>query len=167
MCWSHRYYRVDDEFADRRRPAGREHTDVVTAPASLRVSDADCQQVIDQLKRHTSEGRLTLEEFEARVDEALLARTGADLRPVLRELPPLEPNRQVSSRSFVPATWIRPTVAAAVVVALVWLVVGHVLLWPLLVVAFVWLPRRAGRHARRHQWERSRPPDTDDKVTFV
>jgi hypothetical protein len=162
VCWSRHYYRIDDEFADRRRSARRQHPDVVTAPASLRVSDADRQQVIDQLKRHTSDGRLTLEEFEARVDEALLARTGADLRPVLRELPPLEPNRQAS---FVPAMWIRPAVAAAVMVALVWLVVGHVLLWPLLVMAFLWLPRRGGRHAWRHQQERSRPPD--DEVTFV
>jgi uncharacterized iron-regulated membrane protein len=167
MCWSRHYYRIDDEFADRRRPARRQHTDVVTAPASFRVSDADRQQVIDQLKRHTTEGRLTLDEFEARVDEALLARTGADLRPVLRELPPLEPSREVSSRSFVPGMWIRPAVAAAVVVALVSLVVGHLLLWPLFVVAFLWLPRSRGRHVRRQQQERSVPPDGDEEVTFV
>jgi DUF1707 SHOCT-like domain len=165
MCWSRHYYRMDEEFADRRRPARRQPTDVVTAPANLRVSDADRQRVIDQLKRHTSEGRLTLDEFEARVDEALAARTGADLRPVLRELPPLEPNRHVSSRSAVPAVWLRPVVVAAVLVALVWLVVGHVVLWPLFVVAFFWLPRR--RHLAGRHRERSRPSDGDDEMTFV
>lgn len=57
----------------------------------LRASDAERERIIEVLRRHTADGRLTLEEFEQRVGEALAATTRADLGPVLRELPPLQP----------------------------------------------------------------------------
>ena len=59
MCWSsHRAIR--DSWVVERRPR-----------ADVRASDADRQATIDQLSRHTGDGRLTLEDFEARVDEAV------------------------------------------------------------------------------------------------
>ena len=58
----------------------------------LRASDADRERVIEQLRRHAADGRLTLDEFEDRVGEALAARTRDDLRPVMRELPQLPPD---------------------------------------------------------------------------
>ena len=65
--------------------------------ADERASDHDRQRVIDELRRHTADGRLTLDEFEERVEEALRATTHADLVHVLRELP-----QPVSARSGTP-----------------------------------------------------------------
>jgi hypothetical protein len=55
------------------------------------ASNAEREHVIDALRRHTADGRLTMDEFEERVAEALAARTRRDLEPVLRALPPLPP----------------------------------------------------------------------------
>ena len=53
----------------------------------VRASDGDRQRVADLLRQHTTEGRLTIEEYEQRVDAAYAARTVADLRPLLADLP--------------------------------------------------------------------------------
>ena len=74
MCWSsYHHYR----YEDRRRPR-RTVSDPVTMPGNTRVSDTERNRVIELLKQHTADGRLTLEEFETRVDETLTARTGND-----------------------------------------------------------------------------------------
>ena len=65
---------------------------------NLRASDAERQQVIDQLRQHAADGRLTMDEFEQRVAEALAAKTHADLEPALRELPSLERPAEVTPR---------------------------------------------------------------------
>ena len=53
----------------------------------LRASDAEREQAVAELREHAAEGRLTLEEFSQRVDEAYAARTVAELEQVKRELP--------------------------------------------------------------------------------
>jgi class 3 adenylate cyclase len=53
----------------------------------VRVSDADRDHVVDQLKRHLADGRLTTEEFSDRAGEAYASRTARDLEWCLRELP--------------------------------------------------------------------------------
>jgi hypothetical protein len=57
---------------------------------ALRAADSDREQVIDQLREHCAAGRLTLEEFEQRLEEVWAARTYMDLHQVTRELPRLE-----------------------------------------------------------------------------
>jgi class 3 adenylate cyclase len=52
-----------------------------------RISDVDRDAVIAQLRDHTAIGRLTLDEFDARVAEVYSARSPAELRWTLRELP--------------------------------------------------------------------------------
>jgi len=64
----------------------------------VRVSDAERTQTADLLRRHLSEGRLTMEEFSDRVEEAYEARTRADLQHTLRELPDLSRPRPRPSR---------------------------------------------------------------------
>jgi hypothetical protein len=72
----------------------------MTAPeGQLRASDAERERIIDVLRRHTADGRLTLEEFEERVGEALAATTRDDLGPVLRDLPPLPAAAPVEARA--------------------------------------------------------------------
>jgi hypothetical protein len=106
MCWQ-RHEWFDGSVAassDGRRP-------------EVRVSDADRHAVIDELQRHTGDGRLTLDEFEQRVDEVLQARTGAELDATMRDLPraaPRPPRRSHRARRpFRPGL-----VAVLVVVAL-------------------------------------------------
>ena len=84
MCRSsYHHYR----YEDRRSATPLSVSDPVASPDTIRVSDTDRNRVIELLKQHTADGRLTLEEFETRVDETLAARTGSELRMVLRELP--------------------------------------------------------------------------------
>jgi class 3 adenylate cyclase len=60
-------------------------------PSSVRISDAERNAVVELLRQHTSEGRLTLDEFSDRVGEVFAARTRADLDAVLVDLPGPEP----------------------------------------------------------------------------
>jgi hypothetical protein len=56
----------------------------------IRASDDDRQRVLAALERHTGAGRLTLDEFAARVEAACGARTLDDLAAVTRDLPALD-----------------------------------------------------------------------------
>ena len=60
---------------------------VSDASPDIRVSDAERQRVVDRLRDETSAGRLTLDEFDERVGEALGAKTRAQLLHAMRELP--------------------------------------------------------------------------------
>jgi Domain of unknown function (DUF1707) len=53
----------------------------------IRVADADRERAVVELREHAVAGRLTLEEFGERVDQAYAARTRGELDVVLRELP--------------------------------------------------------------------------------
>jgi hypothetical protein len=53
----------------------------------LLVGDAERASAVAELRRHHDAGRLTLEEFEGRLDDAQRARTESDLRQALRQLP--------------------------------------------------------------------------------
>jgi hypothetical protein len=57
----------------------------------LRVSDAEREAVADLLRDQTTAGRLTLSEFEARLDEVFAAQNGRQLQAALRELPVTAP----------------------------------------------------------------------------
>lgn len=53
----------------------------------IRISDADRNQVVELLRQHCSEGRLTLDEFSDRVGDVFAARTRADLEKATADLP--------------------------------------------------------------------------------
>ncbi len=130
------------------------------------MSDAERNRVVDVLKRHTADGRLTLDEFEARVEETLSARTGTELRAVLRELPSLETERSPRSR-VPPGPMTRLPFVAIAVAVVVWLTIGHFVLWPFVIVAVFCFRASAGRRPsappHRHAVDRT---DSDD-MTFV
>jgi hypothetical protein len=65
--------------------------------ASTRASDDDRRRVVGALERHTTAGRLRLDEFEQRVAAALAAITLADLAAIVSDLPPDEPVRSGAS----------------------------------------------------------------------
>lgn len=139
-------------------PAAAPTPQAADDPADLLIADRDRERVVDLLKRATSDGRLTIDEFGDRVEETYRARTGADLKNVLRQLPyelprlstipppPAAPHpagvypgppRQDRRRSS-PAPVFRPLIMIGVVFAIVALATGgHVLAaWPLLWLLF-------------------------------
>src|SRR5215469_459329 len=54
---------------------------------SLRIGDAEREAVAAELREHFAHGRLTLEEFNERLEAALAAKTQADLNHITRDLP--------------------------------------------------------------------------------
>jgi Domain of unknown function (DUF1707) len=59
----------------------------VAETPDLLVSDRDRARVVEELRAHFEAGRLTLEEFQGRLDELHEARTESQLASVLRQLP--------------------------------------------------------------------------------
>lgn len=84
---------------------------------SLRASDSDREQVAERLRHATSEGRLTGDELEERLEALYSARTYGDLDALVADLPVARSPRQ-------PGSTVRPWVAAGVVVTLVFGVLG-------------------------------------------
>lgn len=75
-------------------PPAKGHNGCVTSfpPPGLRVSDAEREPVVEQLRQAFMEGRLTKDEFDQRLALALSARTHGELAPVLTGLPvPVRP----------------------------------------------------------------------------
>jgi Domain of unknown function (DUF1707) len=79
----------------------------------LRVSDAERNQVVERLNQAVGEGRLSLAEFEDRLDGVLAARTQSELAPFTADLPeigtsaPLELRVRSSSLKRV-GRWVVP-----------------------------------------------------------
>lgn len=120
---------------------------IIEGMADLRASDADRQRVIDLLRTHTADGRLTLTEFEERVEEALRATTIGELQHVLRELP-VPPSVRTTPSTVAPRPQSRPRPPMWAVVALL-VVAGSILLghfaWWLIPLGFWTLGGCAGK----------------------
>jgi hypothetical protein len=58
-----------------------------TPEARVLVSDSDREHAVDRLQRAYTEGRLTSEEMESRLERALRARSHGDLRQAVADLP--------------------------------------------------------------------------------
>ncbi len=79
----------------RRRAASGPHpVSPVQLPGRLMASDADRENVVDMLKAAFAGDRLTKEELDLRVGQALTARTGADLAALTADLPRTGPVRE-------------------------------------------------------------------------
>jgi hypothetical protein len=74
----------------------------VSGGLSTRASDRDREAVAELLRRHHLAGRLTLEEFEQRLEGAQRAVTLGDLAALHEDLPDPPAVRRRSSRSRVP-----------------------------------------------------------------
>jgi hypothetical protein len=68
------------------------------ADPALRASDADREQLVDELEQHAIDGRLTTDEFEQRTGEAYAATTIGELEALRRDLPATPQGRAVSRR---------------------------------------------------------------------
>jgi hypothetical protein len=100
----------------------------------LRVSDAERAEVADRLSKHYSDGRLDQAEFDERLDQAMKAKTQADLAGLFTDLPvtggPGNALPQPSGRPGNGHPFRR-------IVGLVLIVVVTLVLWHALAVSFV------------------------------
>jgi hypothetical protein len=78
---------------------------------NVRASDADRERIVEQLRQHTSEGRLTMDEFEQRMSAAYEAKTYGDLSQLTRDLPVDLGARSRGAAGASP--WQRPSAATA------------------------------------------------------
>lgn len=136
-----------------------------------RASQVDREQVIDMLKAAFVQGRLARDEFDARVGQALVSRTGADLAVLTADIPAGLTGAQLPHPAGKPAgkdavtavacvsaawtgIWVPPVMVAGthsvatLVLAVVLICVVPVLLAGVLLY-HAWLDKRAGRLALR------------------
>ena len=89
---------------------------VAAARARLRASDADRERAIEALKAAFTEGRLTRDELDVRLDRAMLARTYAEVAAATADMPARpalarpEPARPAPATRG-PAGWPPPALA--------------------------------------------------------
>ena len=158
MCWSnHQAARGSWQREMRRRGVVRaepvRHDDV-------RVSDAERDDVVEQLSRHTADGRLSLDEFEERVEQALASTTRRDLDVTLRGLPASPP----AGRRRIDASAPLRIATRLALVALAVVALGAWVLW--IVVAFAWCHLNGRAHRRRRHELRTAEPEADE-LTLV
>jgi hypothetical protein len=121
----------------------------------MRISDSERAEVADRLSKHYGDGRLDQDELNERLDQAMKAKTHADLAGLLADLPGDEPPgaeppaRKPGRRN---GHWLRRAGFLALVIVLA-AILGHALAesfvpWLLIgFVALVWL--RRGTRSRR------------------
>ena len=133
----------------------------MAAEPDLLVSDAERAQAVNELRRHYDTGRLTLDEFEERLAQAQTARTEAQLREVLRQLPP-SALPSVNRRDTRWRSLALQYALVNVIAILIWAFSDgpHDNFWPkwVFLVTLILFVRRAFGHRHRALPPPSRPP---------
>ena len=120
----------------------------------VRIGDAERDRAVASLGDHFAAGRLTAEEFDQRMDQALKARFNEDLEPLFADLPrTVEPDVQSNSNrrpdlhlAWSAMLWMAPLIVIFAVVAAV------VLSVPWLVWVFMWVFLITGLFRRRRRY---------------
>ena len=109
---------------------------------SIRASDADRERVVEILRQHTAEGRITADEFEERMTAAYAARTMGALAELTTDLPVdlaeharrhVELARQARPRRTLSRQMrqeISGVASLGVVLTTIWLISGAGYFWP-------------------------------------
>jgi len=118
--------------------------------ATLRISDAERNEVADRLSRHFADGRLDESEFTERLESAMSAKTQGELSGLFDDLPSLEPPSPPSRRRRLVPILLTTTLLTVAFLALAAGSVRHVghVPWLLLGVVVFFLWARAGRRHR-------------------
>jgi ABC-type multidrug transport system fused ATPase/permease subunit len=127
------------------------------------VGDRDRDRAALELRRHYSEGRLTTDELAQRLETALRARNGAQLRRALKDLPawwadsgalrsPVRLLRNAALLVVAAVMWVFLSVGL-LIAFVAWLAangpgLGGLMVFPLLWFASTWLLWRANRRLR-------------------
>ena len=117
------------------------------ADPNMRVSDAERAEVADRLSKHYSDGRLDEAEFNERIDQAMRAKTQADLSGLLDDLPASDSTgtpkaAKAAEPSGTPkaVAYQRPARPRHRILELVLIIVVAVIVWHALVHSFIpWL----------------------------
>jgi hypothetical protein len=100
----------------------------------LRISDAEREHAAAELREHASAGRLTMGEFDGRLETALTARTQRELDALFEDLP-AQSRREPSSHARAKALGVRIHVGAYLWTSLamiaIWAATGTGYFWPL------------------------------------
>jgi DUF1707 SHOCT-like domain len=125
-----------------------------TQKVPLRIGDVERDRAIASLGDHFAAGRLTAEEFDQRMEQALKARFNSDLEPLFVDLPqtaepkvePRSSQRSDLHLAWSAMLWLAPILVLCAVVAAV------LLSAPWLVWMFFWMFMVTGlfRHRRRY-----------------
>jgi hypothetical protein len=70
----------------------------MTSKRGIRASDADREKTTTALGEHYAAGRLTLEEFQERLDQAYAAKTLGELDDLMTDLPTTDPGHLAGQR---------------------------------------------------------------------
>ena len=140
--------------------------------STMRIGDAERNEMSELLSKHYSDGRLDAAEFQERLDKAMSAKTRGDLAGLLTDLPDLKPPAQAVPAPRPPRHRPRVLRVALFVFVVFWVLsllrglwwfgwLGfHAFPWPLIVLValFLWSRERRHRHWRyRRQFLDERP----------
>jgi hypothetical protein len=112
-------------------------------PRMLRASDSDRDRVAELLNVAFSEGRLSKDEYDSRLESAFSARTYADLDQIVADLPAALPAAQATAAT--PVARVNGLAVASLACALAQFVAGPLATIPAIVLG----------HMARHQIKRS------------
>lgn len=90
-----------------------------------RASDAERDQVVEELRAHAADGRLSVDELDERIAAALGARSRADLARLLDDLPRRRRDRTDERREHV-----RTYLAVVALLVAIWALTGAGYFWP-------------------------------------
>ena len=130
MCGGHRH-RHHHHHAARHRTredtgSTRETTDV---PADdVRASDAERERTISHLRTHAGEGRLSVEELDARIEQAYAAKTRRDLAALTADLPRPRRPRPDARAEF--REHLRTYLGVMALLVVIWALTGMGYFWP-------------------------------------
>ncbi len=123
---------------------------MVREAGHIRTSDADRESVVEELREHTVNGRLTPEEFEQRLDVVYAAKTRAELDALRADLPvstAAARRAQLERKSRLRGRIVQEAGGAVVVSAVcvaIWFATAahghHGSFWPIWVIVFTLLP---------------------------
>jgi hypothetical protein len=131
---------------------------------ALRAGDVDREYVAEQLRNALNEGRLTLTEYDDRLQEAYAARTYGDLKGLLSDLPTVAPagrSQVVPARPMLPSESTSTQIPApegnltvaylahewgdwfklSIILTGIWFLTGHGYFWPMWVIGFIGLAK--------------------------
>lgn len=131
-----------DEIDDQDGGMAIPQTDLTThvprpTPRSTRIGDRERANTCDELSAHFAAGRMTSEELDERLAAAVGARTEAELRWVLADLPPLDQERPRSDPPLAPPQQSPSTAWSAWDVIVLLVLLGCVAVAGLAAVALV------------------------------
>ncbi|WP_433598987.1 DUF1707 domain-containing protein [Nocardia sp. CA-135953] len=97
----------------------------------LRASDADREKIAEQLRMAMNDGRLSLHEYDERLEQVYAAKTYGELNPLLSDLP--VPRKAAPAAQRVPQwviiMWI-PWAAVNALCITIWVATGAGYFWP-------------------------------------